>query len=134
MSQSLSVLDKIDTLISDISNIDDKMTRDGSTEIKPEIDSLVYGYIREKMKEYKLVLPEEIIKLCFEFWFLNVSDEWDKSLCHELVDIDGQCFKISDKFRKLISNPVRVFTVFGCKSIESGIYEWKLRFKTKIEI
>ena len=58
-------------------------------------DILVCGYVRDMMNEYKLEIPDEIIGLCFLFWFIKVCDQWDESLCDtELTDIDGSCCKL----------------------------------------
>ena len=61
-------------------------------------DILVAGFIKDAMSEHKLEIPDEIIGLCFLFCFIKVCDQWDRSLCHETIEIDGECATISDQF------------------------------------
>ena len=51
-------------------------------------DILVAGHTTHCMKQYTLDIPDEIIRLLFMFWFVPYSDEWDRSLIDERVNID----------------------------------------------
>ena len=59
-------------------------------------DVLIAGYTHETVKLYGITMPDEIIGVIFTFWFLDDCDEWDKSLFHESVNIDGQCATMTE--------------------------------------
>lgn len=61
-------------------------------------DILCRRYIHESLDRYNIVIPDEIIGVIFMFWLIDICDEWDQSLCHKLVDIDGAVFKIKQGF------------------------------------
>ena len=93
-------------------------------------DILVMGYIRDIMDQNKLDIPDEIIALCFLFWFINVCDEWDKTLCHEeYVDIEGSCARINTEIEITGAS----VTMFGAQTVESGIFKWRLKLNTKMD-
>ena len=47
-------------------------------------DILTAGYLREEIEnKYKISIPSEIKRLCFDYWFINICDEWDKTLYDE---------------------------------------------------
>ena len=85
---------------------------------------LVSGYIREFNNVHKdITIPPEIVHLCFEFWIIDACDAWDKSVSNPKATIDGQSatFNIDGHYRCCI---------FGTQIIESGLYEWRIKFKT----
>ena len=88
-----------------------------------QTDILVYGYIRNVMEEHQLEIPDEIIGVCFVFWFIQTCDAWDESLCTDFAAINGQYAKL---------NAGKISTLFGSKSVDSGSYEWRIKFVTKI--
>ena len=87
-------------------------------------DILVVGYTLQETEKYAISIPNEIIGIIFLFWFIDVCDEWDKSLCSEYANINGQCVKFKND---------KICSIFGIKSVEKGIFEWKLEFKTEIK-
>ena len=87
-------------------------------------DILVAGFVHEGSMNHKLTIPNEMIGIIFMYWLITVCDEWDDSISHESVNIDGPFAHFTK------SKP---FSVFGKKSIETGIFEWKLRLKTRID-
>lgn len=88
-------------------------------------DILVAGYIRNISKQYNLAIPHDINGICFEFWIIRVSDEWDQSLIGKHIKIDGQLVQLS-KDRKFGS-------CFGCYSISKGTHSWTVKFGTDID-
>ena len=85
-------------------------------------DILVCGYVRNIMDEYKIEIPDEIIGLCFLFWFIQVCDEWDEALYdEERIEIDGLCGKWHG-----------YASLFGSKIVESGTFKWSLKLKSQI--
>ena len=109
------------------------MTSFDSNGKRIKTDILVFGYIRNVMNEYRIEIPDEIIRVCFLFWFMNVCDEWDKSLCHsQYVDIDESCAKLNDGYKS------RGFldwccTLFGSQSVKNGVFKWHVQFNSSIE-
>ena len=85
-----------------------------------ETDILVTGYIRDSSKEYKILIPEDISKICFVFWFITVTDEWDRQYLAEGVEINEQTAHLK------ISNMVSIYGSLGVDKI----YSWKLRLIT----
>ena len=95
-------------------------------------DILVSGYIREFVDKFRTGIPNEIIKLCFSFWLIDVCDEWDKSLCHKFAEINESVFTLVDDYTQG-KDGVHCCTAFGTHSIKEGeIFEWTLRLNTKI--
>ena len=92
-------------------------------------DILVSGYIRQLFNI--AMIPSEILHLCFLFWFIDICDQWDKSLIDEYAEIDGSRFKMKEN-----PNPWDIdgCVAFGTHSVEEGeIFQWKLRFNTKMK-
>ena len=91
-------------------------------------DILTSGYLRQDIEnEFKISIPSEIRGLCFEFWFIKVCDEWDKSYHAEntdIVEFNGQIAK-----RKIGVSSIYV-TLYGSHSAKSGEYEWRLNIKS----
>lgn len=86
-------------------------------------DILITGYIHEAANSNNMVIPTEIIGLILAFWFIDICDKWDESLCHKAVHIDGSCVKLQED---------RICSIFGTESVEKGIFEWRLKYKTAI--
>ena len=92
-------------------------------------DILSTGYIRQQIENvFKLLIPSEIKYLCFQFWFINVCDEWDKKFSNNAYQIDGQCvttnISISEEYQA---------SAFGSHIVESGIYSWIIKLNTDID-
>ena len=87
-------------------------------------DILICGYVTQEIEDkYKLSIPSEIKRVCFHFWFINVCDQWDIESCkkHASVTFAGQIVKSSKV--ELVRN------VFGCHTVSSGQFEWRLNWK-----
>ena len=94
-------------------------------------DILVSGYIREHMKKYiDLSIPNEIINLLFLFWFVNICDTWDKLSSYSFFDINGAVLKLNKKENE---DCAFLCSAFGYQTVENGIFEWKIKFNTRIE-
>ena len=81
-------------------------------------DILVSSYIRENGKKCELLIPDDINKICFEFWLIKICDEWDKKYIYSGVTIDGDIAKYS--------NDSTIASVYGCHSIDKGSYSWEM--------
>ena len=90
-------------------------------------DVLTSGYLREEIeKKHKILIPYEIKQLCFDFWFIDVCDEWDIKLSKQSsIQFDGK------QIVKCINKVSR--SIFGCHCVSSGGFEWKLNLK-KIDV
>ena len=86
-------------------------------------DILVAGYIKMVTKEYKLLIPNDIIRICFVHWLIKVCDSWDTHYIADTIEIDGQIVKVKEK---------GFASVYGSHSICKGTYSWTLRFNTMI--
>ena len=84
-------------------------------------DILTAGYLREEIEDkYKIRIPSEIKRLCFDYWFINICDKWDKTTCdHKLIEISGQIIEA-------ISNDYQA-SILGCNCISNDQFEWILR-------
>ena len=81
-------------------------------------DILACGYVRQEIENvYKIMIPSEIKQLCFVYWFINICDEWDKTLM-DGIDCDKQIVKSTDG---------HYATIYGMNVIKSGTYEWWLK-------
>ena len=100
---------------------------------KIKSDIVVFGYIREQIiEQYKINIPMQMIKLCYLFWFIDTCDKWDKSLCHQIVQINGSSVKLDDDVEWTPERPM-LCTIYGCNSIKTGqIFTWKLRFNSYV--
>ena len=87
-----------------------------------ETDILVAGYINEHMNQYELQIPDDIIGICFLFWFIKVCDEWDREHLPGAVKIDGQTVKATSWGDQC---------VYGCHSIDKGSHQWTLQLTRK---
>ena len=74
-------------------------------------DILVAGYIREVTTNYKLFIPHDISGICFEYWLIQVSDEWDKEFIADHIQINGQIAKWEKE---------KPACIYGKNGIESG--------------
>ena len=83
------------------------------------------GYIRIFNKECKLLIPVEIISICFDYWLIKVCDEWDKQFLAEGVEIDGQQISISN-------NTINSF--YGCYSFNTGEHSWQIKLHSDISM
>lgn len=97
-------------------------------------DILVFGYIRNVMNECKIEIPDEIVRVCFLFWFMNVCDQWDKALCHHgYVDIDESCAKLNDEYKNSeFTSTDWCCTLFGTQSVRNGVFKWHVQFNANI--
>ena len=77
-------------------------------------DILVSGYIKKIATNCALLIPVEINKICFDFWFIQICDEWDDQYLSEGVIIDGEIVKHT--------NDCDVVSIYGCHSIVKGLY------------
>ena len=93
-------------------------------------DILVSGYTRQAAEEYNIIIPEEIMRLCFVFFFIPICDEWCKELSYAGFHIDGGYAKLIDRSHE--SNTMGLVSLFGSRVIDKGIYEWKIKFKSMI--
>ena len=86
-------------------------------------DVLISGYLRKEIeKKHKILIPYEIKQLCFDFWFINVCDQWDiKSSKQSNIQFDGK------QIAKCNNNVFR--SIYGCHCVSSGEFEWKLNLK-----
>ena len=89
-------------------------------------DILIAGYVHDFEREFTLEssIPNEIIGVIFMFWFVDVCDDWDTSLCGEEFDIDGE-------YAKLIEVG-QTYNLYGMKSVRTGSWEWKIKAATNI--
>ena len=97
--------------------------------IRIKTDVLTSGYLRQEIERiYKILIPSEIKQLCFDYWFINICDEWDVELCkHERVEIDAQTVKTANKTTQHDNR-----NVFGCCKVSSGQFVWKLLLRKVI--
>ena len=89
-------------------------------------DILVSGWIRNIAKQNKLLIPQDINGICFEYWLLKECDHWDKSRLAINTEIDEQIVKLRCIGDKQAST-------FGCHSIDKGSYEWKIKFISDVQ-
>ena len=61
-------------------------------------DILVSGYIEKLSKALNKQIPSDITRVCFLVLFIDVWDEWDKSLCNEFVVIKDSCFTLRNDY------------------------------------
>ena len=90
-------------------------------------DILTSGYLRQDIeKKFKILIPTEIKGLCFEYWFIKICDEWDKSYHAEnpdVVQFDGPiAINKSTSF-------IYYVTLYGLHVAESGEYEWTVNVR-----
>ena len=89
-----------------------------------DTDILVAGYIRDCNKDYKLLIPEDINAICFVFWFIKVSDEWDRQYLAKNVEINGQI--VHTETSQMVS-------IYGSLGVDKGIHSWKLRLTSDVQ-
>ena len=92
-------------------------------------DILTLGYLRQEIETtHKILIPSEIKQLCFDYWFINICDQWDvessKKKNEEFIEFDGQIAK------RVKKKGHRLCLVYGLQSISSGEFEWRLNLKT----
>ena len=89
-------------------------------------DILVYGYIRDINKKFKLLIPDDINKICFEYWLITVCDEWDKHyLSSEHVEIDESGATVK-------SIKAGVVSIYGCRTVDKGVYSWQIKLMMNV--
>ena len=92
-----------------------------------ESDILTIGYIRFHIElKYNIVIPSGIQQICFEYCGPFLSDVW-----YEKDDIlkttDGyHPVEIIDN-RAVFDGSYALFTFFGTKIVNNGVYTWRLR-------
>ena len=72
------------------------------------------------------MIPVKIDSICFDYWLIQICDEWDKKYLTKSVEIDGQIAKLNK------SN--RCVSIYGCHSIDRGCdsYSWQIKLNTDI--
>ena len=99
-----------------------------ATGLRIRTDILSGGYIRQEIeKQSNLLIPSEIKQLCFEYWFINVCDEWEGKILSDSYKINGQCIKLT-KFSFTGDTP----SAYGRHIVRSGRFSWQIRFNTDI--
>ena len=83
-----------------------------------ETDILVAGYVRDCGKKCELLIPEDINKICFAFWFINITDEWDQKYLADSVEITGQT--ACTKGYSLVS-------IYGSLVVDESLHSWRLK-------
>ena len=90
---------------------------------------LVSAWISNLKRANKMLIPRDIIDLCFTFWFIDVCDEWDKKYIDDAdVTLQGQCITMKNTWDIPQFGAQRSF--YGCHCVGDGIYEWIIRFNT----
>ena len=76
-------------------------------------DILVTGYIKEIEKIIKIYIPTGIKKLIFDYWLINICDEWlvTEKLTTDVIKVNGFCIDVLQKTRA---------TIYGTKVISPG--------------
>ena len=92
-------------------------------------DILVVGWLRRFSKIMKLLIPDAITQMCFDYWLITICDEWDENYCSEYTTIKNE-IAIMSTDDPLYSYDVPA--VYGCHSASSGSHEWIIRFKSSI--
>ena len=56
---------------------------------------LTSGYLRQEMENiHKILILSDLKKLCFQYWFMNICDQWDVELCkHKDIAMDEEIVK-----------------------------------------
>ena len=83
-------------------------------------DILTAGYLRKEIEDkHKILIPPEIKRLCFDYWFIDICDEWDETLYRNpKIEINGQIIKaIGDGYSSIL----------GSHRVSSGQFEWTLK-------
>ena len=77
-------------------------------------DILTSGYLRGEIEtRYEILIPSEIKQLCFDFWLINICDEWDKTMYNDTrVEMDGQTVKMI--CNKEINFPFHLAETISC--------------------
>ena len=84
-------------------------------------DILVIGYIKETEKTLKIHIPTEIKKLIFNYWLINICDEWliTKYLDTHTIKVNGLCINIKFENRA---------TIYGTKVVSDGnTFTWIIK-------
>ena len=70
------------------------------------------------------MMPIDIIKVCFQFWLIQICDEWDREYSYlpEGADIDGQTLKFDPKYFTIAS-------MYGCCGVSTGVFTWEMKLK-----
>ena len=88
-------------------------------------DILVAGYMREAGDECKLLIPNDINKVCFEYWLISICDEWDKELSSDNVKYDEQTFTKQSNYG--------FASIYGCLGIDKGSHIWQIKVKSDVK-
>ena len=95
-------------------------------------DILVNGWIRIISLNWRLPIPADISRICFDFWLIKVFDEWDKKFIENDV---GGYVQIDNKNEQIVRSKEQlesVKTVYGCHGVDKGSFEWQIKFKTYV--
>ena len=88
-------------------------------------DVLCAGYVHDFESRSDVAVVNEIVGLIFMFWYIVVSDVWDKSCSNLNAEINGQ------RAGKGTAN--KCCTIYGTQSVARGSLKWNLKFKTKMK-
>ena len=91
-------------------------------------DILVSGWIRDIRKKYGLLIPKDVNNICFEYWLFKLCDEWETKYLLPYIQVKDECVRIT---KRKIGDDLP--SIYGCHSISEGVYEWKIRFNTKVK-
>lgn len=88
---------------------------------------LTTGYLRQEIEAfYKISIPLEIKRVCFDFWFINICDQWDIDTCkYEGIECHGSIIEVN--------NLLDARSIYGTHSVSSGQYEWRLQHTSALE-
>ena len=87
-------------------------------------DILISGYIRNISNRFKLLIPIDIIQICFQYWLITICDEWDKKLSSDKVAGDGQIVTAGTS--------ASYASIYGCLGIDKGSYTWQVKLKSEV--
>eukprot|EP01084_Bolivina_argentea_P038329 70863_1 len=83
----------------------------------------VYGYCHRLKPQIRI--PSDIIKLCFAFYALILSDEWDTNKKSRKINIYQNIWARYPKQQKIYRQ--HLGTTFGVKVCTNGVHKWILR-------
>ena len=97
-----------------------------------ETDILVTGYIRQDIEKHiDQQVPDELKRLCFDYWFFNACDSWSSQYhTNDMIEISKDAAEIRIKHPKNILYEDKGITVYGNHVVVDGTsYEWTIKMK-----